>query len=353
MRALDLNHDDPLPDPDVRLICAGGKHTFGVWLRPVGSYGVSDTDTARELGLSQVNLLTPGDEFVLHFRSLGLTRLLNIRWQDQARRLDESGNPDPDHGDVHLTDYQIEYEDYDYYGRTTVDLRINGWYDGVFSNTDFTVHIFDALTVNSFGGVNCETEVFAEPTEWTVDSVLASLVGAGEFSLDGMSETGPGCRIAQMLPRPFLIPGTWSKVLFTFTRVNAFDGVGLTLAGTWELLARNPAVWIDGPLSLVVEPGEPIVGHFDARPTDLRYPLTFSWTSPNGTASGTDPTTMTWNIPSLGVGQTTLRNLTLVVTDADGKQASAWRQIRISKVAETPPSPMCEQRPWLEQCQDH
>jgi hypothetical protein len=175
-------------------------------------------------------------------------------------------------------------------------------------------------------------------------------VGLGEFSLDGTSETGPGCRIAQMLPRPFLLPGSWMKVLFTFTRVNAIDGIGLTLAGTWELLARNPGVWIEGPLSMVVEPGQPIVGHFDARPTDLRYPLTFSWTSTNGTAPGTDPTTMTWSIPSLGVGQTTLRNLTLVVTDADGNQASAWRQIRISKVAEKPPSPTCEQKPSLMQC---
>jgi hypothetical protein len=352
MRALDVNHDDPPPDPDVRRTCASGKQTFGGWLRAVGSYGSADTSAARELGLGQVNVLTPGDEFALHFRSAGLTRLLNIRWQDQPRRLDEDGNADPEHGNVHLTNYKIEYTDYDYYGRTTVDLRINGWYDGPTSNTNFTAHVFDALTVNAFGGVNCETTAFAEPTETTFDSFLASLVGAGGISLDDGTETGPGCRIAQMLPRSLPLPASGLKVVFTFTRVNASNGVGLTLAGTWELLVRNPAVWINGPVSLVVEPGEPIVGHFDAYPSDLRYPLTFSWTSQNGTASGSDPATITWNLPSLGVGQTTHRTVTLVVTDADGFQASAWRQISISKVAVKPTSPFCQNRPWLEECQE-
>src|SRR5262249_49100143 len=108
-------------------------------------------------------------------------------------------------------------------------------------------HVFDALTVNAFGGVNCETTAFAEPTEATVDSFLASLVGASAFSLDDGTETGPGCRIAQMLPRPYLLPATRQKVVFTFSRVNAFDGAGLSLAGTWELLDRTPAVWIEGP----------------------------------------------------------------------------------------------------------
>ena len=59
---------------------------------------------------------------------------------------------------------------------------------------------------------------------------------------------------------------------------------------------------------------------------------------------------MTWNIPSLGVGETTLRSLRLVVTDADGHQASASRLIRIRKVEEKPPSPMCQKTPWLQQC---
>ena len=104
-----------------------------------------------------------------------------------------------------------------------------------------------------------------------------------------MTEAGPGCRIARMLPQPFLLPGSEQKVVFNYTHVNAYNGVGLTLAGTWEVLARNPGVRIDGALSLLVEQGEPIVGHFDAIPVDLRYPLRFSWTSPNGTASGMIP----------------------------------------------------------------
>ena len=112
MRELDVNQDgrcSPRRPTDLRQ----RKHTLGGWLSPVGAYGVTDTTKARTLGLSQVNVLTPGDEFVFHFRSVGLTRLLNIRWQDQPRRFNEGGNADMD-GNIHLTDYQIDYTDYDY-----------------------------------------------------------------------------------------------------------------------------------------------------------------------------------------------------------------------------------------------
>lgn len=57
MQELDSNHDDPPPNPDVRHMCINGKSTLGGWLRAVGSYGATDTATARNVALSGVNLL--------------------------------------------------------------------------------------------------------------------------------------------------------------------------------------------------------------------------------------------------------------------------------------------------------
>ena len=106
MQELDSNHDDPPPNPDVRHLCVNNKSVVGGWLRPVGSYGSTDTATARNVGLSHVNLLVNGESFAFNFRPAGITRLVQIRWNDQPRRLDDDGNADPG-GDVHLDGFGV------------------------------------------------------------------------------------------------------------------------------------------------------------------------------------------------------------------------------------------------------
>ena len=254
MQALDSNHDDPPPDPEVRHSCVNGKSTWGGWLRPVGGYGATDTATARNVGLSQVSTLAAGESFAFNFKPVGITRLVQIRWNDQPRRLDDDGNADPG-GDVHLTGFGLSYQNADYYGRRIVDLTITGWYDGI-QNTDIAIDIDDFLTVSQYGQLNCETYAWVHPTETTIDTILASLTGGAGGSLGDVLGQGPGCQIANRLPRTVLVPQSAIKAVFTYTRVNSFPSTGLTAGGTWALVNRQPWVDVQGPFSLLAEPGE-------------------------------------------------------------------------------------------------
>src|SRR5262249_60296548 len=53
MQSLDLNHDDPPPNPDDRATCRNATQLFGAWLYQPGSYGGTATATARHVGLRQ------------------------------------------------------------------------------------------------------------------------------------------------------------------------------------------------------------------------------------------------------------------------------------------------------------
>jgi hypothetical protein len=352
MKNLDIHHDDPPPNPDVRATCVNGKQLFGAWLYQPGSYGSTDTATARNVGLGQQSVIAGSETFGFQFHPQGIRRLVSIRVQDQPRTLDDDGYPDPD-GDVHLNgNFVLDYTNSDYYGRAVVDLGLDGWYDGLFSNTDFRLHIYDFLTVNQYGSIDCDTSAWASPTETTIDTILASLTGGAGGSLGDIIDAGPGCKIAQMVPRSVLVPQTPLKAVFSYTRINAYDGSGLTLAGTWALVGRQSWVTFYGDYSVQQEPNLPFSGTYTAQATDLRYPLTYSWTSLDATpVTGTNHPTMVWNLPNVGVGETVQRNLVLTVTDADGYQAVAIRTIHLSRVQvidDIPP--VCKAKPW--QCPD-
>lgn len=351
MQELDSNHDDPAPNPEVRHQCVNGKSTFGGWLRPVGSYGTTDTATARNVGLSQVNVLYTGETFAFNFRPAGISRLVQIRWNDQPRRLDDDGNADPG-GPVHLNGFGIYYQDGDYYGRRIVDLVITGWYDGI-QNTDIAIDIYDFLTTTPYGQLQCETGAEVRPTETTVDTILGSLTGGAGGSLGDVLGKGPGCQIANRLPRSVLVPGYALKAVFTYTRVSAFQIGGVSFAGTWEIKDRQPWVDVQGPTSILAEPGMLFSGSYSAYPRDMRAPYAFSWTSLNATpVAGTAHPTMRWNLPNLAVGSQAARYLTVTVTDADGFTATRTRPVTLKRVTDANPiSPVCQARPWLPQCQ--
>ncbi|HKA28263.1 MAG TPA: hypothetical protein VKH82_02730 [Candidatus Binatia bacterium] len=367
MHDLDVNHDDPPPNPDVRHACINGKSTFGGWLEQPYAYGSSDTATARNVGLGTVNALLGDETFAFTFRPIGISRLVQIRWQDQPKQLNDDGYPDSG-GAVHLTDYDLYFNSYSVTADPptgailqgpTVDLAINGWYDGPFSNTDFTLDVLDFPSHTQYGDLRCETVSGAHPTETTVDTVLASLTGGAGGSLGDVVGGGPGCKIARglSLSRTVLVPKTPLKVVFNYSRVTSDTSSGLTFGGKWDVLQRQPSVTIQGPTLIKAEDGDPFSGIYVARTTDLRPPFTVSWISRDGSpVSGQNKTstTMVWNLPGLAVGQKTSRALTVTVTDADGATASGFKEIFLSRVQSTDPglNPPCDKKPWLPQCKD-
>jgi hypothetical protein len=352
MKELDSNHDDPPPNPEVRHACVNGKSTLGGWLQPVGAYGATDTATARNVGLGQVNTLAAGETFAFNFRPIGISRLVQIRWNDQPRRIDDDGNADPG-GDVHLTSFGLSYQNADYYGRRVVDLTIYGWYDGI-QNTDIAIDIDDFLTVSQYGQLNCETYAWVHPTETTIDTILASLTGGAGGSLGDVLGKGPGCQIANRLPRTVLVPQSTVKAVFNYSRVNSYPSTGLTFGGTWTIQNRQPWVDVQGPISLLAEPGQLFSGTFTAFPHDMRPPFTVSWTSLNATpVSGPNRSaTILWSLPNLALGSQVQRILSATVIDADGQSASGYQSVILKRVADSDPiSPLCKAKPWLPQCQ--
>jgi hypothetical protein len=365
MRDLDVNHDDPPPDPDVRHACVNGRSTFGGWLGQPFAYGSADTPTARNVGLGTVDALVGTETFAFTFRPIGLSRLVQIRWQDQPKQVNDDGYADSG-GSVHLTDYDLYFDnDNVVWDNSTgtilqgpsVDLAINGWYDGLFSNTDFTLDVLDFPSYTPYGDLRCETVSGAHATETTVDTILASLTGGAGGSLGDVVGEGPACKIAHglSLSRAVLVPNLPVKLVFSYSRVTSDTTSGLTFAGTWNLLPRQPSVTIQGPTSLRAEPGDAFSGTYVARTTDLRAPFSVSWVSRDATlvSSHNISATLAWNLPGLAVGQHTNRALTVTVVDADGATASGFKEVFLSRVLSTDPAtnPPCDKKPWLPQCQ--
>jgi hypothetical protein len=359
MQELDVNHDDPPPNPEVRHACVGGKSTFGAWLQPIGSYGLTDTATARNVGLSRVNLVGNLDpiklEFAFQFRPIGIARLVAIRWRDQPLRVNDDGDADPN-GRIHLDGYNVFFDnDSDYYGRRIVDLAISGSYDYI-QSTDFTLHVYDFLTLSALGQPQCETSARADATETTVDTVLGSLTGGAGGPMDDVVGEGPGCKIAKRLPRTVLVArpkdstDTPKKIVFTYTRINSYQTSGLIFGGTFEVLDRQPYVAVQGPVSILAEPNQSFRGTFTAYPTDLRGPYTVSWTSLGATpiTGSSAHATITWSLPTLAIGSQAPRMLSVKVTDADGLRATGYKSVILKRVLDSEPvSTTCVAKPWL------
>ena len=180
--------------------------------------------------------------------------------------------------------------------------------------------------------------------EVTLDTILNaifSIVDSPKSLLPPVVNQGPACRIAALLPPQVLLPGLYLKEVFTYTRLNV-NPDGITVAGSLKSALRTPAVSITGPNSLKVEPGDLAEGLFHAITTDLRLPLTLTWSSPKATTGYQDaPKWITlntmasmsadivWNLGNLTNHQQVTPLLSVSVTDVDGFTASTSKLVTI------------------------
>ena len=338
----------PAAQSEVRHSCVNGKSTWGGWLRPVGGYGAHGHGDGRNVGLSQVNTLAAGEAS----RSTS-SRSASPVWSDSlerpAARLDDDGNADPAATSIsRLRPVLPERGLLRAADRRSHDHRLVRRHQ----NTDIAIDIDDFLTVSQYGQLNCETYAWVHHRA-TIDTILASLTGGAGGSLGDVLGQGPGCQIANRLPRTVLVPQSAIKAVFTYTRVNSFPSTGLTAGGTWALVNRQPWVDVQGPFSLLAEPGEVFAGAFTVYPHDLRAPFTISWSSLNATpVPNASHPTIVWSLPNLALGSQTQRTLSATVIDADGNSATGYQTVILKRVADSDPiSPLCKAKPWLDQCQ--
>src|SRR5262245_18989749 len=367
LRQLDLLHDDPAPNPDVRTRCAGTIESIATWFLPVGGYGGSDTAAARDRGLAQVSLLAAGEGFGARVSASGLRRLIDVAWRDVPKRMNDAGQADPN-GNTHLTSIGSTYNP----TAKQVTTTINGFYDGPASDTNFWISVYDHLGLTN-GDVTCVTSIDSGH-DTTIDTILAaigSVFGIGDGvpdpSAPSFLRAGPACQAAASAPSQILIPKSLAPVpqalkeVFKYSRLNV-NGSGIEMAGSHDVVLRQLKAVISGQYHIEVEPGTETNAQFFALPFDLRAPVRAVWSAPGATISvlnqsrdgelvGIGTTAfITWPTQNLREGQTATFNIGLTLTDADGFSASTTATIRVVAKSQHEP-PICQSIAHLPQCQ--
>src|SRR5215468_8547335 len=132
---------------DVRALCQNQSERIGLWFRPVVN---PDDNAARDRGLQRLSLLQVGETVVFFINSSLIYRTAFDAWNQQPRRLNGDGNPDPN-GPIHLTSFSLSFE-----SPNRVVTRIGGFDERPWPDVDFTVAITDTLALSA-GGVRCDS----------------------------------------------------------------------------------------------------------------------------------------------------------------------------------------------------
>jgi len=343
---------------DVRALCQNQSERIGLWFRPVMN---PDDNAARDRGLQRLNLLQVGETVVFFINSSLIYRTAFDAWNQQPRRLNGDGNPDPN-GPIHLTSFSLSFE-----SPNRVVTRIGGFDERPWPDVDFTVAITDTLSLSA-GGVRCDSVTTLDAdTSWlnfltglflivfpplgAVFLVERIIVGAADAPDLG---AGPGCSAAALIFREVMIP-RGLKVVFSYQRLNVGTG-GIFAGGSFAIVPRTPEVFLTGPTQISVPEGtSSVVRTYGVRTDDLRGSLHIVW-SGDGVAlnQGAETTAIRFNLGSASPGQVVAQRVAVRVTDVDGLAAETALIVSIHVVPQDDDDfpPVCKNKPWLPQCQE-
>jgi hypothetical protein len=345
------------PNADVRARCLNQSEHIGIWLRPV--VNPNDND-ARDRGLQRLSLLQTGETLAFFVNSSLISRTALDAWNQQPKRLNGDGNPDPS-GPVHLTSFSLSFE-----SPNRVVTRIGGFDERPWPDVHFTLVLTDTLSLSA-GGVECvSVPTLDVDTGWLnfltglfllvlpplgiVFLVERIIVGAADAPHLG---EGPGCGAAAMIFREVLIPGGL-KVVASYQRLNVTTG-GIFAGGSFVVVPRTPEVFISGPTQLSVPEGTAsVLRTFSVRTEDLRPPLQIVWGGDGFPLHrGAETTGIRFNLGNASAGRVLTQRVSVRVTDADQLAAEADRivSIHVVPVDDDDFPPICKSKPWLPQCQ--
>jgi hypothetical protein len=259
-----------------------------------------------------------------------------------------------------------------------VKTTINGYDDAPIPDISFIYTVTDRLSLNA-GKVVCSTSKNLDKQTGLLDfltglfMVIAPVGPGGTFAMQNYiigqygtedvpvnADAGPGCVAARLIPPSLLLPRMFAgqvpqKANFNYSRLQA-DSAGITAAGSYQIVPRQPSVNVSAPSKVRVDLGETTASAtFKARTYDLRGPLTVTWS--NGTTSVTSTLasaltkTLTWSIPSLANNQYVYRSGYITVTDADGLVAGGNDRVRIEGSLYSDLPELCDTQPNRFECQ--
>jgi hypothetical protein len=346
LKALDLKHDDPSPNPDVREACINGRDVIAAWFVPTLGYGSWDTSAARTQAMGKTNILQAPETFAINLSKNGLDRMVNVAWRDIPKLSDATGQPNAN-GPIHLLDERTDLYNAVYRIPTMKEalLTVHGFYDGPTADTDFWAYVEDVMYLSN-GHIECDTnvDVDLEPTFDYLLGTILQLFQSPAGMVAQMVGTGPGCRAVATFPVDVMIPNLPNaKIHMTYTRLN-LDATGITGAGTAQFAPRNPAASIVGPSYIKANAGWPASGKYQITTTDMRGPVTVIWSSPDATFSvnGNATTTATWDYPNAAAGTIINRIVTANVTDQDNNTVTAWMVTKLEYVEDVNIPDICD-----------
>jgi hypothetical protein len=344
------------PNADVRSACVNGSQHVGIWLRP--AINTADSQ-ARDRGLNGLSIIGAGETLAFFINSALIRRQALDGWNKQAKRVDGSGNPDPD-GPVHLTGFSVDFQ-----SPNRIVTSITGFDERPWPDVDFTLTATDTFSVSG-GQVHVDsTRNLDVDTSWLnflTGLFLLVLPPLGivflvERIIVGSKDApdvnaGAGAGAAALIPREILIPGGL-KVVASYSRVEVSSG-GIFAGGTFAVVPRAPEATISGPTQISVDEGVASVTRaYTVHMDDLRPPLHIVWSGDGFPQNqGAETSGIRFNLPGATVGQVLTKQVGVRVTDADGLAASAnaTAHVHITSSEDDIP-PVCKAKPWLPQCE--
>jgi hypothetical protein len=360
----------PKPYGGTATTCVEGKQKIGIWLRPQSG---SDDAGARERGYGQINVLTGSESFGIAISADGIRRRANQIWANTPKTYSHTG------GAVHLTGFNLNFgtftNPWTHLATPYVSTVIKGYDDAPMPDVSFTYTVTDRLSLDN-GKIACGTSENLDTDTGLLDFLTGLFMAIapvgpggtfamqnyiiGQYGTDDVPmdvDAGPGCVAARLIPPSLLLPRMFAgqvpqKADFNYSRLRA-DSTGITAAGSYRIVPRQPNVGLDAPAKVRVELGETTASaKFKARTYDLRAPLTVTWS--NGATSVNHNTlakTLAWSIPGLANNQYLYRSGYITVTDADGLVAGGSDRVRIEGSLDPDLPEICDTHPTRFECQ--
>jgi hypothetical protein len=309
---------DAYPDLDVVTKCQGGVSTIGAYTNTVPSTYAARVAQVRQAVLGPADLLGGASDAIGFHMTPSFVVDYARTLMHLPARIDSGGASDAD-GPV-----ELDSLDYGAAGWTTVVTTLTGVVHAPLDTPDFTMVYTDTIGIDDHDWPGCTSSAHVEIGDpaWALNLIPwigIALYTIEYFKLESHEGTrdgglgGLGCRLASSLPHQILIALPQGlehdKLRLRYDHFTV-SAQGFLASAALELVPRAPSVSLEGPKVILGTQGVFDVSGW----TDLRAPVTVTWTAQGGVVQS--PHALTTTISSFqGQGDHTI---SVKAVDADG-----------------------------------
>jgi hypothetical protein len=353
----------------VAFLCSKIEHEVaGVWLNPLIFI------TATDPTLASLQILPAGEIFAIQFSASTLQEFIDAVWaaiEKSNGRLGADGTPDPN-GPIEIKQRPTLTSP----TQSTLQLVVKGTYHfsqfNINVGIDFTLTSTETLFLQPIGGglqivsstnsqtidldeakvhevqaaialISFFTGFFSGPLNGWLQNQILDAIASGEAQIPTLLTLGSS--LASVIPVVLIISGSPDKIYLPLDSVICdLNGGGITISGGVPQIARRqPAVFVDGPASIVVnryiDQSQVINQTFTLKLVDFSTVKTYSWTEGATVVSTGASFDAAFQIGNLRVGQSNTYNFHVVVVDDAGLSASTNFSVTVRVTNYKPATP--------------